>query len=116
MSGEANQRTALVIYTSRFILVYNRRLQDIAVLMYKVKKGLVPDDVSSLFVRKVSTNMPRNSDFVIPGFNTTHYHKHTIRYLGPFVMAQTQQGYKRCLNSNYFPKQNQKTLLIRLCY
>ena len=34
--------------------LYNRRLQDIVVLMYKVKYGLVPDNVSNLFVRKDS--------------------------------------------------------------
>jgi len=46
--------------------LYNRRLQDIAVLMYK---GLVPDNVSSLFIRKASTHLLRNSDVVIPRFN-----------------------------------------------
>ena len=30
--------------------LYDRRLQDIVVLMYKVKYGLVPDNVSNLFV------------------------------------------------------------------
>ena len=35
--------------------LYNRRLQDIVVLMYKVKYGLVPDNVSNLFVGKDST-------------------------------------------------------------
>ena len=34
--------------------LYNRRLQDIVVLMYKVKYGLVPNNVSNLFVRKDS--------------------------------------------------------------
>ena len=34
--------------------LYNRRLQDIVVLMYKVKYGLVPNNVPNLFVRKDS--------------------------------------------------------------
>ena len=51
----------------------NRRLQDITVLMYKVKHGLVPDCVSELFVRKGSTHTLRNSDFVLPSFDTIRY-------------------------------------------
>ena len=35
--------------------LYDRRLQDIVVLMYKVKYGFVPDNVSNLFVGKDST-------------------------------------------------------------
>ena len=30
--------------------LYNRRLQDIAILMYKVKNGLCPDYISRLFI------------------------------------------------------------------
>ena len=48
--------------------LYNRWLQDITVLMYKVKHGLVPDCVSELFVRKGSSHLLQNSDFVLPRF------------------------------------------------
>ena len=40
--------------------LYNRRLQDIVRLMYKVKCGLLPDNVSNLFVRKDSAQSLRN--------------------------------------------------------
>ena len=55
--------------------------------MYKVKHGLVPDCVSQLFVGKCSTHSLRNSDFVLPRFETTRYGKHSVRYLGPSRMA-----------------------------
>ena len=48
--------------------LYDRRLQDITILMYKVKHGLVPDCVSELFVRKGSSHLLQNSDFVLPRF------------------------------------------------
>ena len=68
--------------------LYNRRLQDITALMYKVKHGLAPDCVSDLFVRKGSTHSLRNSDFVLPRFKTIRYGKHSVRYLGPFFYGQ----------------------------
>ena len=43
--------------------LYNRRLQDIVVLMYKVKYGLVPDNVSNLFVCKDSAQKRKDKKF-----------------------------------------------------
>lgn len=43
-----------VLERAALLSLYNRRLQDIVVLMYKVKYGIVPDNVSNLFVRKDS--------------------------------------------------------------
>ena len=68
--------------------LYNRRLQDITALMYKVKHGLVPDCVSDIFIRKGSTHSLRNSDFVLPRYETTRYGKHSVRYLGPFLWSK----------------------------
>ena len=46
--------------------LYNRRLQDIMIFMYKVKYGLVPGNVSDLFRIKDNRYLLRNSDFEIP--------------------------------------------------
>jgi len=48
----------------------NRRLQDIAILMYKVKYGLAPSTVEELFKQKSTSYSLRNSDFYISTFNT----------------------------------------------
>ena len=72
--------------------LYNRRLQDITVLMYKVKHGLVPDCVSELIVRKGSTHSLQNSDFVLPRFETIRYGKHSVRYLGPFLWSKLTEN------------------------
>ena len=68
--------------------LYNRRLQDIATLMYKVKHGLAPTIVSDMFNCKSQRYSLRNSDFNIPRFETVRYGKHSIRYLGPFIWAK----------------------------
>ena len=50
--------------------LHNRRLQDIAILMYKVKNDLVLSYISEIFTRKRTRYNLRNSDFEIPRFNT----------------------------------------------
>ena len=74
--------------------LYNRGLQDTATLMYKVKNGLAPENVSALFVRKRSTHSLRNSDFVLPRFDTKRYGKHCIRYLGPLLWTKLSKDLK----------------------
>ena len=44
----------------------NRRLQDIALLMYKVKNILAPTDVAQLFNLNDSRYSLRNKDFHLP--------------------------------------------------
>ena len=56
--------------------LYNRRLQDTAVLMYKVKYGLTPTCISDLFARKNSTHALRNCDFAVTRYDTIGYGKH----------------------------------------
>ena len=74
--------------------LYNRRLQDTAVLMYKVKRGLTPTCVSDLFARENSTHALRNCDFVVTRFYISRYGKHSILYktYGSFFMVK---AYKR---------------------
>ena len=58
----------------------NRRLQDLATLMYKVKYGLVPSNVVDIFSVKSSKYHLRNMDFHLPKFNSVRYGEHSIRY------------------------------------
>ena len=62
----------------------NRRLWDMARLMYKVKSNICLKYFADLFQR-IDTKYPlRNKEFVIPGFNNVITHgKHFIRYNGP---------------------------------
>ena len=70
--------------------------------MYKVKHGLAPDCVSELFVRKGSTHTLRNSDFVLPRFETIRYGKHSVRYLGPFLWSKLADSQRDSPNLSVF--------------
>ena len=63
----------------------NTRLQDIVILMYKVKYRLVPDFICDIFSTKSCKYNFRNQNFDIPRFNSVLYGKHSLRYLGPFL-------------------------------
>ena len=63
----------------------NRRLQDIVILMYKVKYRLVPDFVCDIFSTKFCKYNFRNQNFDIPRFNFVLYGKHSLRYFGLFL-------------------------------
>ncbi|PFX11844.1 hypothetical protein AWC38_SpisGene24297 [Stylophora pistillata] len=69
----------------------NRRLQDIAILMFKAKKNLLPCQIQELFMSEVNCDRRyslRNADFRIPRFNTVKYGKHSIRYYGPLLWSK----------------------------
>ena len=71
--------------------LFNRRLQDLLILMYKVKNGLTVKYIMDLFYvncdRDWRYNL-RNSDFWLPRYNTIKNGKHSIRYLGPSLWSK----------------------------
>ena len=61
-----------------------RRLKDILFLMYKVKHQMVPGYFENIVKRNdLKPYSLRNSDFILPRYNTVKYKRHSIRYLGP---------------------------------
>ena len=68
--------------------LHTRRLQAIAILMYKVKNGLPPPYIADLFVVTSSEYHLRNYDFVIPRFRTVAFGKHSLTYLGPVIWSK----------------------------
>ena len=65
--------------------LYNRTLQDLAILMFKVKNGISLDYISELFQRLDTNYNLSNSDFMIPRFNMITFGKHSKKYLGPYL-------------------------------
>ena len=63
--------------------LYNRRLQDIAVFMYKIKHKLLPQRLCNLFQLDSSSYHLRKQEFVQPRLSSVTYGKHSLRYLGP---------------------------------
>ena len=87
VSWKYNSRGSIILVLA--VTLYNRRLQDIAILMYKVKNGLLASSgISELFQTKNSGYSLRNSDFNIPRFNTIRYGKHSLRYQGPLIWSK----------------------------
>ena len=68
--------------------LYNRRLQDICILMYKVKHNLFPRTICDMFLTNNHTYNLRQKDFYQPSFNTVTHGKHSIRYLGPRLWSK----------------------------
>ena len=68
------------------ITLQNRRLKDMAILMYKVKHKLCSTKIYELFNFMCIVYIPYNlrvAVFAIPRFKTTKYDKHSLTYLGP---------------------------------
>ena len=68
----------------------NRRLQDILILMYKVKNSLAPEHVCKIFFQQ-DKHYNLRSDFPFPRYNTVKYGSHSIRYLGPHIWGKIRQ-------------------------
>ena len=68
--------------------LYNRRLQDICILMCKVKHNLCPWTICDMFLTDSHAYNVRHKDFYQPSFNTVTHGKHSIRYLGPRLWSK----------------------------
>ena len=70
----------------------NRRLQDICVLMCS-------ETITNIFKPRDSCYSFRNSDFLLPRFNTG---KHSLRYLGPILWSKLDKNDKTCKSLSEF--------------
>ena len=81
----------------------NRRLQDICVLMYKVKHTKrCSETINNIFKPRDSCYSFRNSDFLLPRFNTVSFGKHSLRYLGPILWSKLDKNDKTCKSLSEF--------------
>jgi len=80
--------------------------QDIAIIVYKVKFKLAPSYIQDLFSTNHTAYYLRVKEFTIPRFNSIHYGKHSLRYLGPVLWTKlpsrvkslhSQAGFKRAV-------------------
>ena len=82
--------------------LHNRRLQDIAILMYKVKNNMCPTYISTLFEQPAIKYKLRNHDFTIPRFNTVSFGKHSLRYMGPKAWSSVPSNVKKASTLSSF--------------
>ena len=82
--------------------LHNRRLQDIAILMYKVKNNMCSTYISTLFEQPAIKYKLCNHDFTIPRFNTVSFGKHSLRYMGPKVWSSVPSNVKKASTLSSF--------------
>ena len=73
---------------AKLTTLHNRRLQDMATLMFQVKHSLVPLNISDLFYLKNTQKNLRNSDFELPRFETVRFVSNSIKYMGPLIWSK----------------------------
>ena len=82
-----NSKTATyeeLLNMAKLPIVYNRRLQHIAIMMYKVNMELVPNYILELFDTQKKGYNVRDNDFNVQRHRTT-FEKHSIKHLGPYM-------------------------------
>ena len=77
-----------LLCSSNLLSLYNRRLQEIVILMYRVRNGLASDYIGELFNLANKGYSLRNADFDIPRYSTVRCGKHSISYLGPYLWSR----------------------------
>ena len=87
---------------ARLSTLHNQRLQDIAILMYKVKNNMCPTYISTLFEQPAIKYKLRNHDFTIPRFNTVSFGKNLLRYMGPRVWSSVPSNVKKASTLSSF--------------
>ena len=75
----------------------NRRLQDILILMYKVKNSLAPEHVCKIFSQQ-DKHYNLRSDLPVPSYNSVKYGRHSIRFLGPHIWGKISQELRNKTN------------------
>ena len=71
--------------------VHDINIQQLALEMYKVAKGLAPTATSSLFLQCSNNRRTRSqSHFLIPQVNTIYFGQNSIRYLRPWIWNSIQ--------------------------
>ena len=94
--------------------LHNRRLQDKAILMYKVKKNLCPTYISTLFEQPAIKYKLRNHDFTLPRFITISFGKHSLRYMGPKAWSSSFKCNIRKVDLSMLLDDNNCNILLSL--
>ena len=81
---------------AKLTTLQNRRLQDILILMFKVKNKLTTNQIADIFyINKENTNSKRyklrNADFDLPQFQTVAYGRHSLRFLSPQLWSKLRR-------------------------
>ena len=93
-----------LLMKARLTTLHNQRLQDIAILMYKVQNNPSSKYIVDLFNKKETKYELRNADFTLPCYNTTFFGKHSMRFLGPKIWTQLDKKEKEIKTLEQFKR------------
>ena len=82
--------------------LYNRRIQDILIIMYKVKFKLLPQRILDLFTQSTLPYNTRYADFILPRFSTVTFGKHSLRFSGPKLWNKRSSEARNILSLKQF--------------
>ena len=99
---------------SNLTTLYNRRLQDIAIFMFKVKHKLLPPNVLELFDTEAAPYNLRNADFRSHSFTSVKYGKHSLRHFGPYLWAKLKPKMRSMTFLQSFKTNIRKCHLVEL--
>ena len=89
----------------------NQRLQDIAILMFRVKHDLCPEYIQVLFHENYGSCNLRYSDLMIRRYNSVKCGKHSQRYAGSFLWSKLMNDIKNAISLSAFKNKIRKTNL-----
>ena len=99
---------------AKMTTLYNRRLQVIAIFMFKIKHGMLLSSVTELFNTSHTYYNLRNADFRQECFNTTKYGKHSLRHFGPLLWSKINRELRSATTLSNFKKGIRKTDIASL--
>ena len=94
--------------------LHNRRLQDICILMCKVKHNLCPRTVCNIFKTSNHSYSLRQTDFYLPNFNTVTYGKHSLRYLGSKLWSKLASSERSSASLYNFKLQKYESVILAI--
>ena len=60
------------------------------------------ETITNIFKPRDSCYSLRNSDFLLPRFNTVSFGRHSLRYLGPIIWSKLDKNDKMCKSLSEF--------------
>ena len=93
--------------------LYNMRLQDIAIFVFKIRNRLLPYNILELFSSSSSNYNLRNSDFHVQRAKTVKYGKHSLRFFGPFLWSKLSMKDRNVTSLSRFEANIRRTELSK---
>ena len=98
------------------VSIHHKKIQTLAIEMYKVKQKLCPDITGDIFMERTNNqyNLRNRNDFVIPRVNTVYNGTESITYLRPKIWNMVPEEIKQKNSLICFKESVKKWVSCRL--